>query len=159
MKWEYPLFFNSLILKPVLLRAFFVFLVYVSINLIAFFSNKFFPFFILRYMKLAFSCFWKANLIFRKFFVIKFLPFLPSDRFILEYFSYKTFINVGRMNCSKNQFYRVFFLICNHIFGIITSLIQFTLNIWWKCIAINCIPKYDNFNEITKCPNTYRIPQ
>ena len=79
--------------KTCITKSIFVFLVYVSINLTAFFSNKFFPFFILRYMKLAFSCFWKANLIFRKFFVIKFLPFLPSDRFILEYFSYKTFIN------------------------------------------------------------------
>ena len=37
IRWEKPLFFNSLLLKSKLIRTFFVFLVYVSINFIAFF--------------------------------------------------------------------------------------------------------------------------
>ena len=78
-------------------------------------------------------------------------------------------LSIGRTKWFKYEFYRGLFVICNHIFGIITLLVQFNLKIWCKSleysgrfywvnrlnIAINRVRKYGHISETTKCPNPY----
>ena len=58
-----------------------------------FFPNRFFLCFNLWCIKLAFSVVWKGDLIFREFFCYKVFFRARSNRFILECFNYKAFIN------------------------------------------------------------------
>ena len=87
-----------------------------------------------------------------------------SNRFILQHFSFKTFINW--QNQVVYWFCRGLFVICNHIYFIIGTIqsgnlvqiisLHFSVRCCWRnrlYIAITNVPKNDDMSETNKCSN------
>ena len=120
IRWEKSLFFNSSF-KIWITEELFCFF-YLSFYQLFIFSNRFFLFFNLWYIKLTFS------VVFEKFFE-SFICYKFSSVCDLIDLLLSVWIIINRTKWFKYQFYRGLFFICNHIFGISTLLVQFNLKI------------------------------